>query len=428
MTAKPLCDISTGIPRPWLPEEFRKAAFPSLHGLSHPGINMTQKLIVSCFIWPNINSNVQRWTKECLSCQKVKVHCHTSTPLRAFNLPQSWFSHVHIKLVGLLPPSNGFNYILTCNDRFTHWPKAIPISNASTPTIVKTFLSGWITRFGVPSTITTGRGAQFQSHLWQELSRLLGTKHISTTAYHPIAYGTIEQFHRQLKASLKSKPDPNRWTDLLPMVLLGLRSMYKEDLQACTAELDYGTALCLPGQFFDPHSHEPTGLTSDLVTKLKQTMRSLKATPTKLQSRPVYINKALDSCTHVFIRQDQVLKRLDMPYKGPYRVLTRADKYFELDLDGRRDTVSLDRLKPAFIDTAYDNEEGTGTPTEHNTTVPETSIRSQRYQTRSGRTVRTPNRYATWPCHTLGGGIVANILGPSVRSWFLAVKATHWYI
>ena len=124
-------------------------------------------------------------------------------------------------------------------------------------------------------------------------------------------------------------------------------------------------------------------------------MRSLKATPPKLQSRPVYISKALDSCTHVFIRQVQVQKPLDMPYKGPYNVLTRADKYFELDLDGRRDTVSLDRLKPAFIDTAYDNEEGTGTPTEYNTTAPETSIRSQRYQTRSARSVRTLNHYAT---------------------------------
>ena len=81
---------------------------------------------------------------------------------------------------------------------------------------------------------------------------------------------------------------------------------------------------------------------ADLVRQLKQTMQSLKATPT-------YVNKNLDSCTHVFVRQDHVQKPLDMPYKGPYRVIRRADKYFELDLDGRHDTVSLDRLKPALI-------------------------------------------------------------------------------
>ena len=76
----------------------------------------------------------------------------------------------------------------------------------------------------------------------------------------------------QLKASLKAKFDPKRWTDSLPMVLLGLGSMYKEDLQACTAELVYSTTLCLPGQFFDPHSHESMEPTSDLVTELNQTM------------------------------------------------------------------------------------------------------------------------------------------------------------
>lgn len=70
MTAKPLwCDVSMENPRPvpkefgnaqGVPKEFRRAAFHSLHGLSHPGINATQKLIVSRFIWPKINADVRK--------------------------------------------------------------------------------------------------------------------------------------------------------------------------------------------------------------------------------------------------------------------------------------------------------------------------------------------------------------------------------
>ena len=84
------------------------------------------------------------------------------------------------------------------------------------------FLQGWISRFGVPSTVTTDRGAQFENALWNSLMQILGTKRLRTTAYHPIANGLIERFHRHLKAALKCQPQPDRWMDSLPLVMLGI--------------------------------------------------------------------------------------------------------------------------------------------------------------------------------------------------------------
>ena len=62
----------------------------------------------------------------------------------------------------------------------------------------------------------------------------------------------IERFHRQLKAALRSYPDQQRWSEYVPVVLLGCRAAIKEDLGYSPAELVYGVPLSLPGQMLNP--------------------------------------------------------------------------------------------------------------------------------------------------------------------------------
>ena len=120
------CDTSTSTQRPLVPLPWCRTVFNSLHGLSHPGIRATQKLITSRFVWPGINSDVRRWTRSCVQCQRAKIQRHTAVPLSSFPTPSARFDVIHIDLVGPLPPSRGFTYLLTCVDRFTRWPEAIP--------------------------------------------------------------------------------------------------------------------------------------------------------------------------------------------------------------------------------------------------------------------------------------------------------------
>ena len=94
-----------------------------------------------------------------------------------------------------------------------------------------------------------------------------------------MANGMVKRFHRQLKAALKSHPNPTRWTDSLPLVLLGIQSSLKADIGCTAAELVFGTTLRLPGSYFNPVSTPQLPASIDYVEQLKETMSSLRATP-----------------------------------------------------------------------------------------------------------------------------------------------------
>ncbi|XP_033222559.1 uncharacterized protein LOC117176428 [Belonocnema kinseyi] len=345
------CDVSTRTARPFLTKPFRRVAFNSLHQLSHPGIKATVRMITERYVWPSIKVDCRQWARACIQCQKAKVSRHVSSPVGSFTFPSKRFEHVHIDLVGPLPSSRGYKYRLTCIDRFSRWPEAFPVDDIQAPTIARTLIAGWIARFGTPLRITTDQGKPFESQLFSELNHLLGTRDLRTTTYHPASNRLVERIHRPLKAVIRCHQTAD-WVDMLPVVLLGFRAAWREDLKATTAELLYGGPLRLPGEFLVPRSSNDSGPTpSGYAKELQSYFQQLRPiSGTRHGQKAVFLYKDLVTWTHVLRRVDTTFKKsLEDPYEGPYPVVSRTDKTFVITVDGINITVSMDRLKPAYI-------------------------------------------------------------------------------
>jgi hypothetical protein len=341
--AQLLGDISTGQFRPLLPDAFRTAAIRSLHEVHHPGVRATTRLVKTSFCWPKMGKDIATVARSCLGCQLGKVHRHIKLQPETIAVPHRRFSHLHVDLVGPLPTSSGYNHLFTIIDRTTRWPEVIPLSSTSAADCAAALFSGWVQRFGLPSTITSDRGPQFTYALWSALCRLLNIKHNPTTAYHPQSNGLVERFHRRLKDGLRARPANSDWCSHLPWVMLGIRSAWRLDSKFSPAEAVYGAQPVLPGQFLTAEESPSPSFLTDLQGLL--TGRAVLPTSHHNTPAPQQLPEDLLLTRHVLIRKDGHVPPLAAAYNGPYLVLERSLRFFKLQIGDRQDTVSTLRLK-----------------------------------------------------------------------------------
>lgn len=124
--------------------------------------------------------------------------------------------------------------------------------------------------------------------------------------------------------------------------MLSIRNTLKEDIGCTTAELVFGTTLALPGQFCELYTHSK--LTTQYTHDLKQHMKNLVFTPTRSQTRDVFIPTDLHTCDYVFVRNDTVKKLLCPTYTGLHKVLQKQSKYFIVETNAKSNTISIDSI------------------------------------------------------------------------------------
>jgi cleavage and polyadenylation specificity factor subunit 1 len=206
--------------------------------------------------------------------------------------------------------------------------------------------------------------------------------------------GLVERFHPTLKAAIICHAD-QKWTDALPLVLIGIRTLFKADLQASVSEFGYGDPLRITGELLTPTADplDPVYLT----TELRYHMACLRPVPAARHASPTtFVHSDIEKCLQVFLRQDTTRWALEPPYCGTYQFLSRREKTLELLVRGSPVTVSADRVKPSYMLSGTDRRNNSFHPPVDATPIvapSATPTLPATRTTRSGRHTHFPARF-----------------------------------
>ena len=134
--------------------------------------------------------------------------------------------------------------------------------------------------------------------------------------------------------------------------MLGIRTAPKKDLSASSAELVDGAPLTVPGEFIG--APQDPGCTRSHLQQLRDRVKTLAPVQTQMHgSQSHNVPRDILQSKFLFIRKDSHKNPLQIPYDGPYRVLSRGQKTFLVELGGRPELISLDHLKAVYTDSDF---------------------------------------------------------------------------
>ena len=100
-------------------------------------------------------------------------------------------------MVGSLPLSKGgAKYAIIAVDYFTKWAEAEPLATITTKKVINFVVRNIICRFGLPRTIITDNGTQFESKEFKEFCQKYGIEKKFVAVAHPKANGVkVTSYH-----------------------------------------------------------------------------------------------------------------------------------------------------------------------------------------------------------------------------------------
>lgn len=182
--------------RVYVPVRLRKRVLEELHA-SHFGIVRTKALARSYCWWPKVDEDIERMISNCIQCQQQRAN-PKKVAVHSWEEATEPFERVHIDYAG---PFRG-KYFFVLVDAFSKWPEVHIVPNMTAQTTINVCRQIFST-FGLPITIVSDHGTQFNSREFQHFLQMNGIEHRQGAPYHPATNGLAERFVRTFKEKLK---------------------------------------------------------------------------------------------------------------------------------------------------------------------------------------------------------------------------------
>ena len=216
-----------------IPKQVVKEVLHSLHGEfgKHPGFFKTIIAYREKYYFPKMAQLIREWVMSCEQCiRESRVDPSlTRPPLQNPNehitAPED---AIQIDLVPELPPSGGYENIVTAMDVFSRYLFAYPTANQDAKTIAKILINIMTNHAYLPTTLISDKGTAFTSHVIKEVAGVLGVnlKHAITKDAQTI--GLLERSHASIKKALKIETGERRslWHKYINIAVLNYNTSY----------------------------------------------------------------------------------------------------------------------------------------------------------------------------------------------------------
>ena len=147
--------------------------------------------------WPNMDSEIERYVKNCTSCQ-VSTRDPPLTSLHLWEWPRSPWTQVHADFAG---PFLGKMYLVTI-DAYSKWME-VQITSGATSAITINKVKITFSSLGLPQILVTDNEPAFSSQEFTTFVKANGMKHVTSISYHPASNGLAEKAIQTIKATMK---------------------------------------------------------------------------------------------------------------------------------------------------------------------------------------------------------------------------------